>query len=221
MNSARRVLVVVLAILAVATGFFVVMLQYGLAEEYGAGPGTSVLPLAAIPIGFALAAAAVLRRAAGVVAGIAFSVLLVASVASAAPLGQREKERRAAERDATFACNRPSSEFLVPDGVDDGWDDFDHPFHLYGPISQSRYGCTAAIDGRVSETWGPWRQSLLEAGWEVERDDTQQVTVTDGVLRAALEQQDGLSVLTLETVIADACQRRDYRRPDPRLDARC
>lgn len=139
----------------------------------------------------------------------------------AAPLGQRSKDRAAVERDATFACNRSSSEFLVPDAVHEGWDDFEHPFHVYGPISQSRYGCTAAIEGPGVETWEPWRRSLISAGWTVERDDPSLVSVTDGVLRAELTSHDGLSMLTVETVIADASNGRDHRSPDPQLDARC
>lgn len=207
MSSARRAGAALVSLVAVGLALLLVSVQYGLAAEYGAGPGTSLVMFAVLPIGVAVAAAALWGFGRPVlVALVAFSLVVVASTVAAAPLGQREKDRLAAARDAGFACNGPNSELLVPDEVDEGWDDFAHPFQLYGPISQSRYGCTAAIDGPVAETWEPWRRSLLDAGWEVERDGASRVSVTDGVLRAVLQPQDGQAVLTLSTVDAGECE---------------
>ena len=206
MSLPRLVGTTLLALAALCLAALVVSLQFGLAAEYGADPGSELLVFVALPLGFAVAAAACAGGRAASVVLVGFCVLTLAAFVAAAPLGLREKERHAAERDATFACNGPNSEFLVPAEVDEGWDDFVHPFRVHGPISQSRYGCTAAIDGPVAETWGPWRRSLLEADWAVERDDASGVTVTNGVLRAALREEQGLAALTMSTVDAGACE---------------
>lgn len=110
------------ALVAVGLALLLVSAQYGLAAEYGAGTGTSLIMFAILPIASAAVAAAMFGFGRSVlVALVTFALVVLAVTGAAALLGQREKDRLAAERDASFACNGPNSEFLVPEEVDEGW----------------------------------------------------------------------------------------------------
>ena len=103
-----------------------------------------------IPIGAALLAAAVADSWGRVVTRasfLVFTVILVACMVAAGPLGERARDRQTAENDRTFSCNGPNAEAHVDERVDAAFHEFPHPAPLYGPIEGSRYGCTAGIYG--------------------------------------------------------------------------
>ena len=198
MNAARSALVVVLALVAVLTGWMLVSLQYGLAETYDSGGSGIVLVLAVIPLGAALVGGSVAgsegrTTRAGLVI---FAVVLAVALVAAAPLGARAHDRRMAEQDRTFSCNGPNAEAHVDERVDAAFHEFTHPALLYGPIEASRYGCTAGIYGPAEDTFGLWREVLLGSGWTV-AEDGKRVRVTRGGLVAVLSQDGSTALLRI------------------------
>ena len=135
-----------------------------------------------------------------------FCVLTVLGVGWSARAGESHRVERMAAADETFACDNENSEAFVPDEVDRAFQDVPHasPYWLYGPISGSPLGCTAAIHGDHAESFPAWRQALIGSGWTVERDDTE-VVVADHGVRLTLFTQDGLSMLNASSEDADDC----------------
>lgn len=204
---ARRSAVLVMGL--VALGLLVVLLStsWGLASEYGTGSG-SLAVFAVLPIGAAACAAGLARPGrATAVALVGFVVVTVAGLPVSAELGQRDRHERFVAEDASFTCNGPNAEAEIPAEVDGAFHVPAHPagFTLYGPVSSSQVGCTAAIHGDdPAASFAAWRGSLLDTGWKVERDDAEVVVVDDGV-RLTLYVDQGLSMLNATAVDADVC----------------
>lgn len=202
----RRVAAILLML--TATGLLVLLMssQYGVAAEYGAG--ASLMVFAVLPLGVAVVAAGVAGLSRPVTVALAvFCVLTLTATPLAAGLGERARDARAAVEDADFTCNGAGEGPFVPAEVDDAFSQVRHvaPYWLYGPVSTTRLGCTAAIDGPVEESFPAWRRSLLESGWTVEEDGAHVSVVRDGV-RLTLYRQDGLSMLHATTTRAGDCE---------------
>ena len=206
MSLVRRSAAALVALVALVLTVLLLSTTYGLAEEYGAGPG-SLLALAALPL--VAGAVAVSLADAGRTAMIALAVLavaLVSGVPAAAALGEHARQQRFAREDAAFACSDgPGS--LATDRVEQAFHAVRHPapYWLYGPISESPSGCTAGIDGEAGESFAAWRASLLDAGWQVERDDDEVVVVDHGV-RLTLYTESGLAMLNASSTDAGPCE---------------
>ncbi|QIK76343.1 hypothetical protein [Nocardioides piscis] len=204
----RPVGAAIILVAALALAVLLVSVQYGLAEEYGAGPGTTLLPFALLPIGVAALAAAMVGFRRTVVAALAtFVVLTLAATALAAPLGGQARDRRAQSNDAAFTCNGPNAQIQVPGEVDAAFHQVAHPapYWLYGPLSGSPLGCTAGIEGPTEESFPAWRSSLLDSGWDVEQDGPEVVVVRGGV-RLTLYRDGELSMLHASVAEADDCE---------------
>lgn len=206
MSPHRRAAAALLAVIALGLDVLLVSVQYGLAEEYGAGTGTlvvwAVLPLTAALVAVALTGFRWWATAAGVV----LCVVTVPALAWATHLGGAHRDAALAAADADFRCNGENSEVFVPEAVDEAFQDIAHPspYWLYGPISGSPLGCTAAIHGDHADSFPAWRAALLGSGWTVERDDSE-VAVVDHGVRLTLFVEDDLSMLHASSEDADDC----------------
>ena len=149
MTAARSALVVVLALVAVLTGWMLVSLQYGLAETYDSGGSGLVFLLAAIPLGAALVGGSVAGSEGRTVrAGLViFAVVLVVALVAAAPLGARAHDRQLVEQDRTFSCNGPNAEAHVDERVDAAFMSSRIPHSSTG---RSRARATAARPGSTT-----------------------------------------------------------------------
>lgn len=204
---ARRVATVVVS--ATALGLLAVLIStsWGPASEYGSGGG-SLIAFAILPIGAAAGAAGLAGggRVALAALGV-FAVVALVAVPVSAELGQRDRIARFQSADASFGCNGQNADVVIPPEVDAAFHVPAHPagHYLYGPISGSRYGCTAAIhsDDR-SASFDAWRRALLESGWRVSRDDRVVEVEYDGV-RLRLERGDGIAMLTASLATGGDC----------------
>lgn len=201
-SGPRAAAAVVLALVALGLSGLLVSAQYGLATEYGAGTGTSLVVLAALPV----LAAALAARAAGsgrrVLLGlVSFVVLTLVAVPAAGALGERVRQDRFAAVDAAFACDDGA-----PEEVDAAFAALPHPapYWLYGPLSAGPSGCTAGIDGPVEEAFAAWRGALIGSGWAVEQDAAEVVVERAGV-RVTLLRDAGTAMLNVATTDAGPC----------------
>ncbi|WP_374455124.1 hypothetical protein [Nocardioides sp.] len=207
MSPARRAVAVATWSVASALLALLLVTTWGVASEYGSGAGDlaafAVLPLVVAVVAAGLGSSP--RTSMAVLAG--FVAVTVAGLVVSGELGQRDRVARLAAQDATFTCNGPSAEGTVPGDVDAAFHVPAHPggYWLYGPVSSSRFGCTAAIHGPADASFAAWRASLLATGWEVARDDTE-VVVRKGGVRLTLYVQGGLSMLNTTDDGAGACE---------------
>ena len=195
---ARKVVALVIAVLAVLLAAFASTAAYGLTVEYGEGvvaPRDLVL-FAGLPLAVAVTAAVSWpgrgRPVLLSLGGFAVVGLLALGVATA--LGARQNEANLVQGSVEFACDDQ-----VDPRVDEAFASLPRPVPIYGPVGGGPAECTAGISGGEGSL-ERFRVALRSSDWRVVRDEPGRVVAVRHGVRASVYLDGGTPLMNVAVV---------------------